>query len=124
MKARSLNHVALYIEDVDRSRRFYEDVLGLEPIERPAFDFPGAWYRLGVDQELHLISGRRQDPQVRSGANHYALLVDDMDAAESLLRERGCDPGTRRVRPDGAFQIYVRDPDGHTIEICTAPAAA
>ncbi len=121
MKTRSLDHVALYVEDVDRSEAFYEGVLGLTRIERPAFDFPGAWYRLGEAQELHLISGQRQDPQVRSGANHYALLVDDIEEAERMLRERGGSPSKRRIRPDGAYQIYLQDPDGHTIEICTAP---
>ena len=121
MKPRSLNHVALHVEDVARSASFYEGVLGLAKIERPDFDFPGAWYRLGEDQELHLISGQHQDPQVRSGANHWALLVDDIDEAERFLQDRGGKPSRRRTRPDGAFQIYLRDPDGHSIEICTDP---
>ena len=121
MRHRSLNHVALYVEDVARSESFYEDVLRLTRIERPAFDFPGVWYRLGEDQELHLISGQDQDPQVRSGANHFAILVDDMEEAERVLKERGGNPSRRRTRPDGALQIYLRDPDGHTIEICSEP---
>lgn len=55
MKVLQLNHVALHVADVSASVRFYSDVLKLEEIPRPAFRFPGAWFRLGVDQELHLI---------------------------------------------------------------------
>jgi catechol 2,3-dioxygenase-like lactoylglutathione lyase family enzyme len=70
---------------------------------------------------LHLI-GNRNDP-VHSGnrGNHYALLIDDMDEWEAHLQKLEVPYRERRTRPDGAFQIYVKDPDGHTIELCTAP---
>ena len=58
MKTTQLNHVALHVADVDKSCAFYRDVLQLEPMPRPNFDFPGAWFRLGADQELHLIGDR------------------------------------------------------------------
>ena len=60
MKVLELNHVAIHVTDVERSVAFYRDVLRLEPIPRPAFTFPGAWFRLGVDQELHLIGERTE----------------------------------------------------------------
>ena len=115
-----LNHVALQVSDVEQSQRFYETVMCLEEIPRPRFEFPGAWFRLGVDQELHLIGGDASEvAERRSGANHFALMVDDMDACERFLSERGVAYLPRRVRPDGAFQIYLHDPDGHSIELCT-----
>ena len=124
MEHRELNHVALHVENVATSCEFYERVLELEPMTRPSFQFPGAWYRLGATQELHLI-GERTDP-VHSGnrSNHYALLIDDMDSWEAHLQKLGVEYRERRTRPDGAFQIYVTDPDGHSIELCTAPVAS
>ncbi len=123
MKTTQLNHVAIHVADVDASTAFYETVLKLEAIPRPNFSFPGAWYRLGIDQELHLIGERPNDEPVISASrsNHYALMVDDMDAWEAHLRALGQDYLPRRTRPDGAFQIYVADPDGHYIELCTPP---
>lgn len=125
MKTTQLNHVALHVADVEKSCRFYGDLLKLEPMPRPAFSFPGAWFRLGADQELHLI-GNRDKPTVgaHSRGNHWALLVDDMDAWETYFRQQGVEYTPRRTRPDGAFQIYIYDPDGHCLELCTAPPAA
>ena len=51
----TLHHVALYISDLDRTRRFYQDVLGMKEIARPAdFTFPGAYFRLGT-AEIHVV---------------------------------------------------------------------
>ena len=119
MKIAQLNHVALHVADLERSVRFYTDVLRLAPMPRPAFSFPGAWFRLGADQELHLIGERTQEVVSHNRGNHFALLVDDMDAWEDYLRAQGIEYLPRRTRPDGALQIYLIDPDGHYVELCT-----
>jgi len=124
MKTTQLNHVAIHVADVERSCRFYEEVLQLERIERPAFSFPGAWYRLGDDQELHLIGERTEPVYSDNRGNHYALLVDDIDAWDQYFQAQGVEYKPRRIRPDGAYQIYVKDPDGHAIELCTPPGMA
>ncbi len=124
MKFLQLDHVALHVADVARSCEFYERVLRLEPMPRPAFSFPGAWYRLGERQELHLIGNRTANVQSHHRGNHYALLVDDMEAWERHLQQLAVEYVPRRVRPDGAYQIYVVDPDGHYIELCTPPGMA
>lgn len=124
MKFLQLDHVALHVENVERSCQFYEQVLQLEPMPRPAFTFPGAWFRLGERQELHLIGERDKAVHSHSRGNHWALMVDDMDAWERHFQDLGAEYTPRRTRPDGAFQIYVADPDGHWIELCTpAPSA-
>jgi lactoylglutathione lyase len=124
MTLSQLNHVAIHVADVERSVRFYRDVLGLEPMERPAFPFPGAWFRIGVDQELHLI-GDAQYPALRQHrGNHFALLVGDIAAWEIRLAEFKVPHAARRIRPDGAYQVFLTDPDGHHIELCTLPGVA
>src|SRR5262249_24033575 len=81
-----LNHVAIYVTDLNRSRKFYYEVLRLEAIPRPAFDFPGAWFRLGTQQELHLIAGRDEPFSQRNPNNHFALRVVDLDDWERHLK--------------------------------------
>lgn len=123
MKAIQLDHVALHVSDVEQSGRFYETVLQLERIPRPAFRFPGAWYRLGTQQELHLIGERTRPVHSHSRGDHFALLVEDLSPWETHFHNLGIDFEPRRTRPDGALQIYVTDPDGHVIELCMLPAS-
>lgn len=121
MKILELNHAALHVSDVARSCEFYSRVLRLEPMARPAFDFPGAWFRLGTQQELHLI-GRTEEPvEPRSRNNHFALRVDNIADWEKHLRNIGVAFRPPKPRPDGAMQIFLADPDGHCIELFTPP---
>lgn len=121
MKTKDLNHVALHVADLENSKVFYGEILGLEKIPRPEFDFPGEWYRLGENQELHLIAGRHAAVNSGTRGNHFALGVESMDEAERELAERGITHTPRQTRPDGAFQIYIEDPDGYWIEFCQNP---
>ena len=116
-----LNHVALHVADVKKSSEFYIQNLKLEPMNRPAFDFPGAWFRLGEFQELHLIGGRNNSVLSRPRSNHFALRADNLDEWEEYFRNINQEYEPRRTRPDGALQIYVADPDGHYIELFTGP---
>jgi len=118
MKIHELNHVAIHIADVERSRAFYRDVLRLETLSRPAFDFPGAWFRLGANQELHLI-GRTGPVAADSPNNHFALRVDDIAVWERHLQQTNAEMLPKKRRPDGAWQIFLRDPDGHYLELFT-----
>jgi len=121
MTVHELNHVALYISDLKRSTDFYSIVLRLESIPRPAFNFPGAWFRLGKNQELHLIGNRGEGYPELNRNNHFALKVDDLDAWEQHLRDVHAEFAPRKPRPDGAWQVFLQDPDGHMIELFTPP---
>ena len=115
-----LNHVALHVADVAVSCAFYEQVLRLQPMARPDFDFPGAWFRLG-DQELHLIGGRSRPAISGNRGDHFALRVNDLPAWEKHLHSIGADYRPPKKRPDGAWQIFLNDPDGHCVELCSLP---
>ena len=117
MKALQLNHVALHVADVEASVAFYRDVLKLPPLDRPAFDFPGAWFLLGVDQELHLIGDRDAPVQSHHRGGHFALIVDDLGQWEAHLDLMAANRLARKTRPDGALQTFVQDPDGHWVEL-------
>ena len=117
MNILELNHVALHVADLDASIAFYRDGLELAQIPRPAFDFPGAWFRLGPKQELHLVAGRALPTPGHNQSRHFALQVDSIEAAEALLRRNGVAHRPRKRRPDGAWQLFLADPDGHRIEL-------
>ena len=96
--------------------QFYAEVLVLPSLPRPAFPFPGAWFRIGAQQELHLIGERTEDGSITRG--HFALLVSDLDAVATRLKTAGVEFRGPKARPDGARQIFTADPDGNVIELC------
>ena len=122
MKIHELNHVALFVTDVEKSSSFYSRVLRLESMLRPAFDFPGAWFRLGTSQELHLIGGSTEASTPKRRGNHFALRVDDAEAWRKHLEGFGVIARGPVQRPDGPTQIFIHDPDGHLVELFTEPA--
>jgi lactoylglutathione lyase len=121
MKLFELNHVAIHVADVAVSCEFYRSVLQLEAIPRPAFTFPGAWFRLGREQELHIIGERQAPVHGHNRGNHYALRTDSLAEWESHLRQLGVAYQPPKQRPDGAWQLFLKDPDGHVIELFTGP---
>jgi lactoylglutathione lyase len=122
MRILELNHVAIHVEDVEKSCEFYSKVLKLEAMPRPAFDFPGAWFRLGTQQELHII-GRRQEPVIsHNRGNHFALQADDLGPWVGHFQSLGLELRGPVRRPDGATQVFLRDVDGHVIELFTPPS--
>jgi catechol 2,3-dioxygenase-like lactoylglutathione lyase family enzyme/uncharacterized protein YunC (DUF1805 family) len=125
---KSIDHVTLVVKDLEKSRHFYVDVLGMREVRRPAFSFAGLWFQAGKTQ-IHLIlefsgsgpAGNLLPAEQRSSrTQHIAFEVDDAEAAEARLRELNVPQlaGTKQ-RPDGILQMYVCDPDGHVIELCS-----
>jgi catechol 2,3-dioxygenase-like lactoylglutathione lyase family enzyme len=114
-----LHHVSFAVKDLDASRRFFGDVLGLQEIERPNFSFPGAWYALG-DRQLHLIvepaAGRQAADRI-SRSDHMALEVGSIDSVKQALQGASIEYGEGGNQTLGMDQVFCRDPDGHVIEL-------
>jgi YD repeat-containing protein len=112
-----LTHVSVHAHDLEESARFYEELFGMEEIPAPDFPFPVRWLRVG-DLQLHLFQS--EDPAPRT--HHFGIDVDDFEAAYRKVGELGVGEGSgyfSRVYqlPDGAVQLYVRDPAGNLVEI-------
>lgn len=116
MEIIELNHIAVHVKDVEVSAAFYRDKLGFLPIPRPAFNFPGAWFQLGNQQQLHLIGGRTEQVHSRPEGSHFALKCRSIDAVRKLFIEKDVQFLGPKMRPDGVQQIFLQDPDGYFIE--------
>lgn len=117
MAATSLNHVSVHAPNLEESKKFYVDFLGLEVIPTPTFDFPVVWLRVG-DLQLHLFE--RDVPAPSS--HHVGLTVDNFSEIYRHARSNGLmDPspffGSVWELPDGSVQMYLRDPAGNLVEI-------
>lgn len=128
VSVRRIDHASFVVGDLEASRRFYVKVLGMQEVARPAFSFGGAWFQAG-DTLVHLIEVHAESTPVGSGptvrstrCDHLAFLVDDAKAAAKALRDAGASLlDDVKQRPDGAWQVFVQDPDGHAIELCSGP---
>jgi catechol 2,3-dioxygenase-like lactoylglutathione lyase family enzyme len=116
-----LNHVALAVSDVPKSIQFYREVVGLEQKPRPAFDFEGAWFALGDTRELHLLEGLDTPVHEHPRGSHFAMEVADFESCQKHLEESGARIVNINLRPDGARQIFIEDPDSHVVEFCYLP---
>lgn len=114
-----LDHGSFPVGDVDEAVVFYRDLLGLEPIERPAFDFPGAWFDAG-GTPIHLTTGgnlRGPDSPIGGGEAHLAFQVDDADGMVAHLEANGVYVWEFPNSPAADRQIFFNDPWGNMIEM-------
>lgn len=111
------NHVALQVKDIAASTKFYKEVLGLEPVPVPdSLKAIRSWFKLGTDQQIHLLAGRTVPVSNDRNGSHFALFVQSIKAAELYLQSHQMS-FHKQVRFDGAVQIYLADPDGYLIEL-------
>ncbi len=118
-----LHHIAVATDAPDKSARFYIDVLGFRPIQRPGFNFRGAWL-LGYGVQIHIIENRSsaggRSEKIDTRVNHVAFAVEDHEPVRRRLDELGI-AYHEQVNAGGIPQIFFQDPDGHHIELGIYP---
>ena len=123
MKITGLLHASFLVEDLNRSRAFYEDVLGLFPdAGRPDLGFPGTWYGVGAGRQIHLMQlpnpeAGLQRPLHGGRDRHVALAVSDFDGLVHRLDAAGV---AYTLSRSGRRALFCRDPDGNALEFVPA----
>jgi catechol 2,3-dioxygenase-like lactoylglutathione lyase family enzyme len=116
MKISGIHHCSIKATDMERSARFYREVLGLQEIEIPSTVPPAGihvrWFMLG-DEQIHLMPSNEPDA---ISSRHFALHVQDTQAARAHLKEQGIEWKETTEIP-GADRIFLNDPDGNLIEL-------
>jgi len=122
-KKTALNHIAVYVVNLQRSTAFYKDVIGLDTIPEPFHDGKHTWFRVAEHAHLHIISGATA-PTTHDKNGHLCFSVPSVEAFIETLNKAGVPyedwKGNKQsvtVRVDGIKQIYFQDPDGYWIEI-------
>jgi len=127
MQVKELGHLVLYVRNLERSRRFYGQVLGWKEIVAPGKElgFPAAAFTSGrTHHELLLIEvGESALPIPRGrrvGLYHFGLKVGESDAELREARDRLLEEGTPVVGTADhgvTHSLYIEDPDGNEIEL-------
>jgi len=121
-----LNHIAIYVTNLQQSAAFYRDIIGLDSIPEPFKIGKHAWFKIGPAMALHVIAAA-PEKKVYYKNNHICFSVSDMDAFIARLNTAGIvyedvsgKTGAITTRVDGVQQIWFRDPDGYWIEVNNA----
>ena len=131
MPITELNHFLLVAKDLEKTRDFYQKVLGLEiATERPDFGFPGYWLKAGGEICVHLASQKpnetrdkfllKKHPKGTHGSgqvDHIAFLAQDPVEVRRRIQKNGVEMHFRSVPDSKLFQIFLKDPDDVTIEL-------
>ena len=132
MPLKQLDHFSLRTLEVEKTRDFYVDILGLTIGDRPNFDFPGYWLYIDGQAVVHIVGIDKDDPQ---GLIDYLgeVNVDDLNGSGSVdhlafvatkpeqlrlhLEDKDVPYREREVPSLNLYQIFVDDPNQVTVEI-------
>jgi len=131
MPITELNHYLLVAKDLEKTRDFYQKVLGMEiAVERPDFGFPGYWLKAGDEICVHLASQEpntirdkyllKKHPRGTTGSgsvDHIAFLAKDPWEVRRRIEKAGVEMHFRSLPGSKLFQIFLKDPDDVTIEL-------
>ncbi|HEY0778585.1 MAG TPA: VOC family protein [Gemmatirosa sp.] len=121
---------ALYVADVDRAAEFYQRLLGSrvlldEPGRMRALDVAGRQvlllFRIGASERQNPVPGGVVPPHDARGRIHvcFAIPAASLDAWEAHLAASEVEVISRVHAERGGTSLYVRDPDGHLVELAT-----
>jgi catechol 2,3-dioxygenase-like lactoylglutathione lyase family enzyme len=122
MPVAGMNHFTVLTSDLDACKRFYMELLGLEPGFRPDLGFPGVWLYAGGQAVLHVIAGRPLPADPRGVLDHMAFTATDLPGTVAKLKARQIDFDLRRQAQSGTWQLFCFDPNGARVELDFDPA--
>ena len=133
-----IEHFLLQTADMEKTRKWYVDVLGMRVGPNPDFKFPVFWLYLGDKDVVHVTEGGAkvsenrkryvgQESQATTGSgavDHIAFRATGLHEMIAHLRSRGVDFKQRQVDDQGLYQLFMFDPNGVKIELNYSNAEA
>ena len=130
MPITELNHYLLVAKNLEKTKKFYQSVLGLKLAPRPDFGFPGYWLKAGGDICVHLASQApnrirdqfllKKHPRGTRGSgsvDHIAFLAKKPEDVRRRIQKHRVKMHYRSFPDAKLFQIFLKDPDDVTIEL-------
>jgi catechol 2,3-dioxygenase-like lactoylglutathione lyase family enzyme len=130
MALTGIEHYLVLTSDLEATRDFYRDALGMTEGFRPQLGFPGHWMYIGLTPVIHIAewltytahSKAKEIPVTVHAAStgafdHVAFNAEDFEQVVARLERHGVTPARNLVSKSGMRQLFVFDPNGVKIEI-------
>jgi len=125
MSSPRLGHVLVLTDDLDATKAFYCDLLGLEVGERPSLPFPGYWLYANGSACMHIAERASYEAQCArlglsakpSPVDHVAFEADGYEQLLERLEAAGVEVTANAVAASGVRQLFFDDPNGARIEL-------
>jgi len=121
MPLNALHHVTIKTADLEATRDFYRDILGLEVGFRPDLDFPGYWLYCGDVPVVHLVP---QGSAIGGGASpdtgpfdHFAFLATDFAGMKAKLDRHGLNYRENHINRPPIDQLFFPDNNNVMVEL-------
>ena len=122
IEIRQINHVTTMVKDTARAMAFYNDLLGIKQIQSQVDNPAITWLQLENGVMVHLIE--TDEAPAKPGNVHHAFQVDDLEETRATLESSGYEVLRGGIRYDGQAYFFIEDPDGNSVEFCTASGYA
>jgi len=131
MPLSQMDHFLIQTADLDGTRDWYVDVLGMRVGPNPDFRMPVYWLYIGEKDVLHIAEGganvsenrmkylgqQSQDTYGSGVVDHVAFRATGLRDMMAHLDSRGIDYTRRQVDDQGLFQLFLIDPNGVKVEL-------
>jgi len=126
MGLNALNHFTIRPVDLETTKAFYNEILGLPVGYRPPLAFPGYWLYCGDIPTVHLIGPREGETGTRAAAatglfDHIAFSCTGLAEMKSRLKAKNIAYEERIIPRDRQTQLFLYDPDGIAVELNFPP---
>lgn len=119
MKIEGMNHFTVLSSDLEKTKSFYTDILGLHAGYRPPMDSAGAWLYAENQKHsiLHVMAGRPMPENASGIIDHMAFTATNLQSIIDTLKQRGIPYTLNRMKELGVWQLFFHDLDGAKIEL-------
>ena len=130
MPVTELNHYFVRANDLEKTKDFYVEVLGFEVMPRPEFPFPGYWLGINGKIQVHMgpagiknhdmyyLGTPKNAASDNSGVvDHIAFLASEPEKFVKKFKAMGMSFRPRSLPESELFQLFIKDPNGLTIEL-------
>ena len=122
MAVSGMNHFNVLTDDVEKTRVFYRDVIGLTEGDRPPLGFQGAWFYAGGRAILHVSGVKKLPPP--GVIDHMAFSASDLKGTVARLEKHGVEHVVRQQVGTRIWQLFCHDPMGAKVELDFDPSEA